>query len=117
MLRTQAGMGGVFVTGGTMAITLGLAVARHKGALRAGFDLREDGVQTDLWCIPRPRMVFYASSQTHNWARKAAEFFGLGNRSFRRVPVDHEYRIDVRALVDLVGEARAAGLLPFCARG
>ncbi|HET7190160.1 MAG TPA: pyridoxal-dependent decarboxylase [Gemmatimonadaceae bacterium] len=108
---------GLLVSGGTLANTLGLAVARHAGAVKLGLDVREDGHQTDVGATPRGRMVFYGSSETHNWARKAAELLGLGNRSFRRVPVDEEYRIDVAALARMVAEDRAAGMLPFCVIG
>ena len=116
MLGMPAGMSGLFVTGGTMANTLGLAVARHAQGIAAGYDTREDGMQADAGAA-RPRMVFYGSSETHNWARKAAELLGLGNRSFRRVPVDAEYRIDVDALIEMVQADRAEGLLPFCVIG
>jgi len=117
MLGMPTGMSGLFVTGGTMANTLGLAVARHAGALAAGYDSREDGMQSDGDTAPRPRLVFYGSSETHNWARKAAELLGLGNRSFRRVPVDDEYRIDLAALAEMVRTDRAAGLRPFAVIG
>lgn len=103
------GASGLLVTGGTIANVLGLAVARHA---RAGFDVREEGVQGG-----RPRMTFYGSAETHGWARKAAELLGLGNASFRRVPVDREYRVDVDALAARVREDRAAGLHPFCVIG
>ena len=108
---------GLLVTGGTMANTLGLAVARHAGAQAIGLDVREDGVQTEPGAAPRGRLVFYGSDETHNWARKAAELMGLGNRSFRRVPVDAEYRIDVDALTRMLDADVAAGLHPFCVIG
>ncbi len=111
MLGFPVGASGVLVSGGTMANTVGLAVARHAGALRAGFDLREDGL------TGAPRLVFYGSSETHNWARKAAELMGLGNRAFRRVPVDAEFRIDVHALARQIAADRDAGLVPFCVIG
>jgi glutamate/tyrosine decarboxylase-like PLP-dependent enzyme len=111
MLGLPAQSSGLMVTGGTMANTLGLAVARHAGAQRAGVDVREDGVHGG------PRLTVYGSTETHNWARKAAELLGLGNRSFRRVAVDAEYRIDVESLVRMVREDREAGLHPFCVIG
>ncbi|MDB4900312.1 MAG: decarboxylase, partial [Gemmatimonadetes bacterium] len=118
-LATLLGMpeqaSGLLVSGGTMANTLGLAVARHASAARAGYDLREDGLQSDD--AARPRLVFYGSTETHNWARKAAELLGLGNRSFRRVPVDAHFRIDVDALAAMVAADRDAGLRPFCVIG
>jgi glutamate/tyrosine decarboxylase-like PLP-dependent enzyme len=79
--------------------------------------VREDGVQTEAGAASRGRLVFYGSTETHNWARKAAELLGLGNRSFRRVPVDADFRIDVAALVRMLDEDRAAGMHPFCVVG
>ncbi|MBS2015327.1 MAG: amino acid decarboxylase [Deltaproteobacteria bacterium] len=100
---------GVLVTGGTMAGTLGLAVARHA---KAGFDVREEGLQGD-----RPRLVLYASTETHGWATKAAELLGLGRRSVRKVPVDASYRMVVGDLARAIADDRASGLAPFCIVG
>jgi len=100
---------GVLVTGGTMASTIGLAVARHA---RAGFDVRAEGLQGS-----RPRLLVYGSTETHGWARKAAELLGLGSSALRLVPVDAEYRIDVEALRRAVAADRAAGHRPFCVIG
>ncbi len=111
MLGMPVGSSGLLVSGGTMANTLGLAVARHAVAVRAGWDLRERGLHGG------PRLAFYGSSETHNWARKAAELLGLGNGAFRRVPVDAEFRIDVNALQRQLAEDRSAGLVPFCVIG
>ncbi len=117
LLGMPADASGLLVTGGTMANLLGLAVARHAGATAMGLDLREDGVQADAGATSPGRMVFYGSTETHNWARKAAELLGLGNRAFRRVPVDADYRIDVTALARLIDADRAAGMRPFCVTG
>ncbi len=116
-LLGMPGASGVLVSGGTMASTLGLAVARFVAMRDAGVDVRADGLQT--WPDRRtpPRLVFYGSVETHGWARKAAEFLGLGHRAFRAVPVDADNRIDVRALAAMVDEDRAAGALPFCVVG
>jgi glutamate/tyrosine decarboxylase-like PLP-dependent enzyme len=100
---------GVLVTGGTMANVLGLAVARHA---QAGFDVRTEGLQGG-----RPRMVLYGSTETHGWAKKAVELLGLGSASLRAVPVDGEYRVDVRATRDAIRADRAAGHHPFCVIG
>jgi glutamate/tyrosine decarboxylase-like PLP-dependent enzyme len=62
-------------------------------------------------------LVFYASAETHGWARKAAEWLGLGDRAFRRVPVDRDHRLDLAALGAQVAADRAAGLQPFCVIG
>ncbi|HYW33241.1 MAG TPA: pyridoxal-dependent decarboxylase [Gemmatimonas sp.] len=111
------GATGLFVTGGTMANTLGLAVGRFAAARALGRDARRDGVQQ--WPgedSPAP-MVLYGSEETHGWARKAVELLGLGDRAFRRVPVDAEHRIDVDALERMIVDDRAAGLQPFCIIG
>lgn len=116
-LLGMPGGSGVLVTGGTMASTLALGVARFAKAREIGVDVREDGVQ--LWpghAQHRP-FVFYGSAETHGWARKAAEFMGLGNRAFRRTPVGADYTMDMTALTRMVAADRAAGLIPFCVVG
>ena len=111
------GAGGLLVTGGTMANTLGLAVGRFAKARELGRDVRANGVQA--WPgepIPAP-MVCYGSAETHSWIRKATEWLGLGQRAFRAVPVDAEYRMDVAALEAMIVADRASGLVPFCVLG
>lgn len=111
------GASGLLVSGGTMASTLGLAVARVSKARELGFDAREQGMQRWPGAATHGPLVFYGSRETHGWARKAAELLGLGDRAFRRVPVDGEYRIDLDALAAMLAEDRAGGLLPFCVIG
>jgi glutamate/tyrosine decarboxylase-like PLP-dependent enzyme len=62
-------------------------------------------------------MTVYGSTETHGWAQKAAELMGLGNRAFRRVAVDNDFRIDLNALRRAVDEDRRAGHRPFCVIG
>jgi aromatic-L-amino-acid/L-tryptophan decarboxylase len=109
LMGLPAGCSGLLVTGGTMANFNGLAVARQT---KAGFDVREDGLQSG-----HAPLVMYGSSETHGWAQKAAELMGLGNRAFRRVPVDAEFRINVQTLAEQVMADRAKGLKPFCVIG
>jgi glutamate/tyrosine decarboxylase-like PLP-dependent enzyme len=101
---------GLLVSGGSMANLVGLTVARNT---KAGFDLRENGLQAP----GLPRLVFYGSSETHSWARKAAELLGLGNSAFRRVPVTADYQVDLAALRSAVAADRKAGARPFCVIG
>ncbi len=108
LMGFPANAGGVLVTGGTMANLLGLAVARHA---RAGWDVRAEGMEGG------PRLTVYGSSETHGWIGKAVELMGMGRRSFRAIPVDSAYRIDVDALAAAVREDRAAGHRPFCVIG
>ena len=93
-----------------MANLIGLAVARSE---KTGFDVREHGLQG----YRGPRLVFYASGETHGWCRKAAELLGLGNSAYRRVAVGADYRIDVPALRTLIKSDRREGMRPFCVVG
>lgn len=101
---------GILVGGGTMANITGLVVARHA---KAGFDVREEGLQGH----GHPMLTLYGSTETHGWAQKAAELMGLGNRSFHRVAVDDDFRIDLGALRRVVDDDRRAGHTPFCVIG
>jgi aromatic-L-amino-acid decarboxylase len=116
-LLGMPGASGLFVTGGTMANTLGLAVARFAAARSLGRDSRADGMQQWPGASAAAPLVFYASAETHGWARKAAEWLGLGDRAFRRVAVDREHRIDLVALDAQIAADRRAGLQPFCVVG
>jgi aromatic-L-amino-acid/L-tryptophan decarboxylase len=110
LLGFPAEASGLLVSGGSMANLIGLAVARNAGA---GFDLRGEGLQS----AGAPRLVFYGSSETHSWARKSSELMGLGDRAFRRVPVNAAYEVDVATLRAAIAADRAAGHRPFCVIG
>jgi glutamate/tyrosine decarboxylase-like PLP-dependent enzyme len=105
---------GLMVTGGSMANILGVAVARYATLTRAGFDIREHGLQPGPGQPRPPRLLCYGSTETHGWARKAVEFLGIGNTAFRRIAVDPEYRIDLAVLRRAVQEDRSGGGLPCC---
>jgi len=111
------GASGLFVTGGTMANTHALAVSRFAAAQGRGLDVRRDGVQGWPDQAPPAPLVFYGSSETHGWARKAAEWLGLGHRAFRVIPADATHRIDVAQLARQIAGDRAVGLDPFCIIG
>ena len=110
LLEFPAEASGLLVSGGTVANLVGLTVARNVGA---GFDIRAEGLQRE----GTPRLLLYGSTETHSWARKASELLGLGDRAFRRIPVDAAYEIDVAALRAAIAADRAAGHRPFCVIG
>lgn len=110
LMGMPSGTSGILVGGGTMANITGLVVARHS---KAGFDVRELGLQGK----GHPMLTMYGSTETHGWAQKAAELMGLGNRAFRRVAVDDDFKIDLSALRRSVDEDRVAGHRPFCVIG
>ncbi|MEO5590320.1 MAG: pyridoxal-dependent decarboxylase [Gemmatimonadaceae bacterium] len=116
-LLGMKGGSGVLVTGGSMANTLGLVVARFTNARKAGIDVREDGLQQWKVNPAHGPLVFYGSAETHGWARKAAELMGLGNRAFRRISVDSHYRLNIRELMAAIARDMHEGSVPFCVIG
>lgn len=109
MLGYPAEASGLLVSGGSMANFVGLAVARHA---RAGFDVRKLGLQSD-----HPRLVLYASNQTHSSVQRAVELLGLGSDSLRFILVNADYQIEIAALEAAIAQDRAAGYRPFCIVG
>ncbi|GAA3033639.1 aspartate aminotransferase family protein [Kitasatospora albolonga] len=99
--------GGILTSGTSMATILCLAAARHRAAVRAGHDLRADGLSG------LPPLIAYATAETHSCVRKAVELLGLGSRHLRTVAEDSDGRLDPAALSEAVAADRAAGLLPF----
>lgn len=103
------GTSGLLVSGGSMANLVALAVARQA---KAGFDVRERGVGDGTAAL-----VVYASTEVHSSVPKAVELMGLGHRNLRAIPVDRDYRIDVRALEAAIAADKAAGRRPICVVG
>ena len=112
LLGLPAGTHGLLVSGGSMANFVGLAVARNA---RAGFDVRDRGLQGGEPDVPR--LLAYASTETHSSVRKAVELLGLGNQALRRILVAPDYTIDVAALRRAIAADRAAGHRPICVVG
>jgi len=95
---------GLLVSGGNMANFVGFLAARRA---RAGADVREKGVGAG------GPLAFYAASETHTWAQKAADLFGHGAAALRSVPVLEDLTMDVEALLRMLDEDRRAGGRPF----
>ncbi|MFQ6004676.1 MAG: pyridoxal phosphate-dependent decarboxylase family protein [Woeseia sp.] len=107
ILGYPADASGLLVSGGSMANLVGLAVARTH---RASYEVRDRGVDIEH----HPRLIYYASSETHSSVRKAVELIGLGSQSLRIVPVRDDFTIDIDELHDAIARDRAAGHLPAC---
>jgi glutamate/tyrosine decarboxylase-like PLP-dependent enzyme len=109
MVGFPASASGTLVSGGSMANTIALIVARN---VKAGVDVREHGVAA----IERP-LRFYASDQIHSCHRKAMEAMGVGNCALQRIPTGDDLGIDLDALGVAIARDRAAGFQPACVIG
>ncbi len=109
MLGFPASASGLLTSGCSAANLIGLAVARD---IRAGFDLRRDGIPG-----ASRKMMLYASQEIHSSVQKAVELLGLGSDALRYVPVNDDFQIDLQALKATITQDRQDGHLPFCVVG
>jgi len=100
--------GGLLLSGGNMANITCFIAAR---AAQAGWDIRKQGVAGG------PRLVAYASTQTHTWIQKAADLTGLGTDAVRWISVDAQQRIDLAALEVQYKRDLENGYQPFLVVG
>jgi len=99
--------GGILVSGGSMATLVGLAVMRHVKAQTG--NMRKEGLGQE----PAP-MVIYKSAEGHSCIDKAVELLGFGHKHLRKIPVNADFRMDVKALADQIRLDREAGFNPVC---
>lgn len=102
--------GGLLVSGGSMANYIGLLAARKA---KTPWDVRAKG----LLAGDCQALRLYASDQTHAWIEKAADMFGLGASSIRRIPSDAHQRIQLGALRRAIRIDRQMGDLPLAVIG
>jgi aromatic-L-amino-acid decarboxylase len=101
--------GGLLVSGGNMANFVCFLAARTA---KAGWDVRTAGLSTAT-----PRLLAYASRETHTWIQKAADLFGFGSDSIRWIPVDGRQCMKTGELRRQLERDRAHGHRPFLVIG
>ena len=108
-LAREAGSPGVLVSGGNMANFVCFLAARTA---KAGWDVRKTGISGS-----HPRLMVYASSETHTWIQKAADLFGFGTDAIRWIPVDEHQRMKTAELRRQIEADRTRGDRPFLVVG
>src|SRR5262249_40733460 len=88
--------GGLFLSGGSMANLVALAVAR----------------QTKKVSLGQARL--YVSTETHHSVMKAAALLGIGRHNVVLVAVDERWRMRTDDLAAKISADRKAGYEPFC---
>jgi aromatic-L-amino-acid/L-tryptophan decarboxylase len=63
------------------------------------------------------RLTAYCSTETHTWAHKAADLFGIGGDAMRWIGTDSGQRLDTSLLREAIAADRAAGAHPFLVVG
>jgi glutamate/tyrosine decarboxylase-like PLP-dependent enzyme len=110
--------GGLLTSGGSMANLNALFVAHRSKSREFTEDEgarvgAPDASRAGLWNAGAP-MTLYASDQVHLSIPKAADVLGLGRDNVRVVPSDEGFRIDARALREIIEADADEGLRPFC---
>ncbi|MGE5125530.1 MAG: pyridoxal phosphate-dependent decarboxylase family protein [Betaproteobacteria bacterium] len=104
LLGVPQGLFGVVQDTASASTLVALAAAREAVP---GLEARRRGL------VGQARLRLYASDQAHSSVEKAAIVLGVGQDGFRAIPVDDDYRMDVRALERAIAEDREAGFTPF----
>jgi aromatic-L-amino-acid decarboxylase len=103
------GLGGLLVSGGNMANFVCFLAARTA---RAGWDVRKTGISGS-----HPKLLVYASAETHTWLQKAADLFGFGTDAIRWIGVDAHQRMKTADLRRQIDADRSLGDRPFLVVG
>jgi len=90
-------VGGLFVSGGSVANMTGLMAARHA--------LLQDRVEG---------ATVYFSDQTHSSVERALRVIGFAPDQMRKLKSDENFRLSVQSLRTAIADDRGKGLRPFC---
>ncbi len=99
-------MDGTFCSGG--------AEANHTAVLTALAQAFPEFAARGLRAVTR-QPVLYVSDEGHHSFHKAARLCGLGTDAVHEIPVDHNLRLNVRALANRIARDRKRGFAPFMA--
>ncbi|MGH9900531.1 MAG: pyridoxal phosphate-dependent decarboxylase family protein [Pyrinomonadaceae bacterium] len=99
--------GGLLTSGGSMANLNALFVA-HRTQFK-----NDTASSKGLWGAGAPATL-YVSDQVHLSVPKAADVLGVGREQVRVVATDEGFRMDVRALREMLAGDAGRGLRPFC---
>ena len=96
---------GYMTTGGSFANLMALAVARVR---KAGWDIQGEGLSG------HPALIAYSANQAHSCHEQSIKLLGLGDQQLRKIPVDHHFKINLKALESAIRADLKNGLQPFC---
>jgi glutamate/tyrosine decarboxylase-like PLP-dependent enzyme len=109
MLGYDPQASGLITRGASMANIIGLTIARN---VKAGIDIREEGLQSGL-----AKLIFYGSNEMHSSLQKAVELIGIGNRNLRRISVTENFQINLEELKETIIKDMENDYKPICIIG
>lgn len=92
----------------TASVSTFHALVAARGVV-PGWDVRQDGLSGP----DAPRLRLYTSAHAHSSVEKAGIAMGLGQRGVCLIPVDDEFRMDVRMLEETIRRDIEDGWTPF----
>lgn len=105
MFRFPSTASGLFLTGASQANFVAVLIARTRAL---GARVRSDGL-----AFEGRALTAYASRAAHGCVPRALDMAGLGADALRRIDIDDQHRIDLRALRKTIAQDRAEGRRPF----
>ncbi|MCT3959033.1 aspartate aminotransferase family protein [Elizabethkingia anophelis] len=112
-MKYPEGFDGVFTSGGTQSNLMALLIARDA------YIKKNYNIIPDQHGLPAEAKKFriFCSEKSHFSLNKGASILGLGKDAIISVPVDQDYKMDIRKLEELLYEERGKGNLPIAIVG